>query len=54
VRSPIWFAIFDQSTSKPIVPKTKAWKAAALATGLAITMLAYSAHAVPTSAASTR
>ena len=38
-------AIFDQVTSKPIVPKTAAWRAAALATWLGITMLAYPAHA---------
>ena len=39
--------IFNQVTSKPIVPKTAAWKAAALATGLGIAMLSYSAHAAP-------
>jgi ABC-type transporter MlaC component len=33
-------AIFDQVASKPIVPKAAAWKAAALATELAIAMLA--------------
>jgi len=46
-------AIFDQVTSKPIVPKTTAWKAAALATGLGIAMLANPAHAVPTSGGNT-
>jgi phospholipid transport system substrate-binding protein len=39
--------IFNQVTSKPIVPKTAAWKAAALATGLGIAMIAYPAHAAP-------
>ena len=39
--------ICNQITSKPIVPKTAALKAAALATGLGIAMLAYSAHAAP-------
>ena len=44
-------AIFDQVTSKPIVPKTAAWKAAALATGLGIAMIAYPAHAAPATGA---
>jgi phospholipid transport system substrate-binding protein len=46
-------AIFDQVTSKPIPPKTAAWKGAALATGLGIAMLAYPAHATPTSGGDT-
>jgi len=39
--------ILNQVTSKPIVPKTAAWKAAALATGLGIAMIADPAHAAP-------
>jgi len=46
-------AIFDHVMSKPIAPKTAASKAAALATGLGIAMLAYPAHAVPTSGGDT-
>ena len=46
-------AIFGQATRNPIVPKTAAWKAAALATGLGIAMLAYPAHATPTSGGDT-
>jgi phospholipid transport system substrate-binding protein len=42
-------AIFDQVTSKPIVPKAAAWKAAALAAGLGIAMLTHPVHAAPTS-----
>ena len=42
-------AIFDQIMSKPIVPKAAAWKAAALAAGLGIAVLAHPAHATPTS-----
>ena len=38
-------AIFHQVTSKPIGPKTTAWKAAALATGLGIAMLTHPAYA---------
>jgi len=38
VTSHFLLAIFDQVTSKPIVPKTAAWRAAALATWLGITM----------------
>ena len=41
-------AIFDHVTSKPIVPKATARKAAALTTGLGIAMLVCPAHAVPT------
>jgi phospholipid transport system substrate-binding protein len=37
--------IIDQITSTPIIPKTAACKAAALATGLGIAMIAYPAHA---------
>ena len=46
-------AIFDQVTSKPIVPKAAAWKAAALAAGLGIAVLAHPAHAAPTSGGDT-
>jgi len=45
VTSHFLLAIFDQVTSKPIVPKTAAWRAAALAIWLGITMLAHPAHA---------
>jgi phospholipid transport system substrate-binding protein len=45
VTSHFLLAIFDQVTNKPIVPKTAAWRAAAFATWLGITMLAYPAHA---------
>ena len=37
-------AIFKRVSSKPVIPKTAAWKAAALATGLGIAMLAYPAQ----------
>ena len=46
-------AIFDQVTSKPIVPKAAAWKAAALAAGLGIAMLTHPVHAAPTSGGDT-
>ena len=46
-------AIFDQVTSKPIVPKAAAWKAAALAALLGIAMLVHPAHAVPMSGGDT-
>jgi phospholipid transport system substrate-binding protein len=46
-------AIFDQVASKPIVPKTAAWKAAALAAGLGVAMLAYPARAALTSGGDT-
>jgi len=49
VTSLFLLAIFDQVTSKPIVPKAAAWKAAALAAGLGIAVLAHPAHATPTS-----
>jgi phospholipid transport system substrate-binding protein len=45
--------IFDQVTSKPIVPKAAARKAVALATGLAIAMLAYPTYAALTSGGDT-
>jgi phospholipid transport system substrate-binding protein len=38
----------DQVTRKPIIAKTAAWKAVALATGLGLAMLAYSAQATTT------
>jgi len=53
VTSHFLLAIFDQVTSKPIVPKTAAWRAAALATWLGITMLAYPAHAALASSGDT-
>jgi phospholipid transport system substrate-binding protein len=53
VTSHFLLAIFDPVMSKPIVPKTAAWKAATLATGLGIAMLAYPAHAAPTSGGDT-
>ena len=46
-------AIFDQVTSKPIVTKTTAWKAAALATGLGIVMFGNPAHTAPRSGGDT-
>ena len=46
-------AVFDQVASKPIVPKTAAWKAAALAAGLGVAMLAYPARAALTSGGDT-
>jgi phospholipid transport system substrate-binding protein len=53
VTSHFLLAIFDQVTSKPIVRKAAAWKAAALAAGLGIAMLAHPAHAVPMSGGDT-
>jgi phospholipid transport system substrate-binding protein len=53
VTSHFLLAIFDQVTSKPIVPKTAAWKALALAGELSIAMLSYPAHAAPTSGGDT-
>jgi hypothetical protein len=53
VTSHFLLAIFHQVTSKPIVPKAAEWKAAALAAGLAVAMLADPAHAVPTSGGDT-
>jgi phospholipid transport system substrate-binding protein len=53
VTSHFLLAIFDQVTSKPIIPKAAAWKAAALAAGLGIAMLAHPAHAVPMSGGET-
>ena len=46
-------AIFDQVTSKPIVPKAAAWQAAALVAGLGIAMLTHPVHAAPTSGGDT-
>src|SRR5215469_14718749 len=46
-------AVWERVSSKPIMPKTAAWKAAALASGLGIAMLAYPAHAVPASGGDT-
>ena len=46
-------AIFNRVSSKPVLPKTAAWKAAALATGLGIAMLASPAHAAPASGGDT-
>ena len=46
-------AIFDQVTSKPIVPNATEWKAAALVAGLAVAIFADPAHAVPTSGGDT-
>jgi phospholipid transport system substrate-binding protein len=53
VTSHVQSAIFDQVTSKTIVPKTAVRKAAALATGLGIAILAYPAHAALTSGGDT-
>src|SRR5215475_7667258 len=46
-------AIFNRVSSKPVIPKTATWKAAALATGLGIAMLAYPGHAAPASGGDT-
>ena len=46
-------AIFNQPISRPMVPKTPSWKAAALAAGLGIGMLSYPAHAAPASGGDT-
>jgi len=46
-------AIFNQSIGRPIVPKTRSWKAAALATGLGIGMLAYPVYAAPANSGNT-
>jgi len=53
VTSHFLLAIFDQVTSKPIVPKAAEWKAAALVAGLAVAIFADPAHAVPTSGGDT-
>jgi phospholipid transport system substrate-binding protein len=53
VASRFLLAIFDQVASNSIVPKTAAWKAAALATGLGIATIAYPAHAAPASGGDT-
>jgi phospholipid transport system substrate-binding protein len=46
-------AIFKQLISRPVVPKTPTWKAAALATGLGLGVLSYPAHAAPASGGDT-
>src|SRR5690242_7404813 len=46
-------AIFNWVSSKPVIPKTATWKAAALASGLGIAMLANPGHAVPTTGGDT-
>ena len=46
-------AISNRVSSKPVIPRTTAWKAAALATGLGIAVLAYPAHAALTSGGDT-
>jgi phospholipid transport system substrate-binding protein len=46
-------AILTQAISRPTVPKTSAWKAAALAAGLALGMLSYRVHATPVSGGDT-
>jgi phospholipid transport system substrate-binding protein len=46
-------AIFNRISSNPVVPKTAAWKFAALATGVGIAMLASPAHAAPASGGDT-
>jgi phospholipid transport system substrate-binding protein len=46
-------AILTQARSQPVVPKTPAWKAAALAAGLALGMLSYPVHATPASGGDT-
>jgi phospholipid transport system substrate-binding protein len=48
------FAAFvTQAINQPVVPKTPAWKAAALAAGLALGMLSYAVHAAPASGGDT-
>ena len=42
-----------QATRKPIVPKTSAWKAVALAAGFGLGMLSYPVHAAPASGGDT-
>jgi len=46
-------AIFNRISSEPVIPKTAAWKAAAFATGLGITMLASPAHSAAASGGDT-
>src|SRR5499427_8098031 len=46
-------AVWERVSSKPVIPKTAAWKAAALATGFGIAMLAYPAYATPMSGGDT-
>src|SRR6202022_2378287 len=48
------FAAFvTQAITQPVVPKTPAWKAAALAAGLALGVLSYPVHAAPASGGDT-
>jgi phospholipid transport system substrate-binding protein len=46
-------AIFNQPISRPMVPKTPSWKAAALAAGLGLGMFSYPGHAAPASGGDT-
>jgi phospholipid transport system substrate-binding protein len=46
-------AIFNQPIRRPMAPKTSSWKAVALAAGLGLGMLSYSAHAAPASGGDT-
>jgi phospholipid transport system substrate-binding protein len=46
-------AIFDQAISKPIVAKTRLWKAVALVGGLGLGMLSHPLHAAPASGGDT-
>ena len=46
-------ANLNQAISQPTVPKTPAWIAAALATGLGLGMLSYPVHAAPASGVDT-
>ena len=46
-------AILNQTISQPTAPKTPAWKAAALATGLGLGMLSYPVYAAPASGGDT-
>jgi phospholipid transport system substrate-binding protein len=46
-------AAFDQATSQPIGPKTRLWKAVALAAGLGLGMLSYPVQSAPASGGET-
>src|SRR5499427_3693575 len=46
-------AVWERVSSKPVIPKTAAWKAAALATWLGIAMLASPAHSAAASGGDT-
>ena len=46
-------ADFNQTTCLPVVPKTSLWKAVALAAGLGLGMLSYSAQSAPASSGET-